>query len=147
MLELWVMPQLLQDKPNIFQHVGASSHFHSEVTTFLNRQWLELWIGRRGFTSWSPRSPDLTPLDFFSVGLCKRRGLRSANVCNLEQIEGLITNSDCRNLSALLQNVRHEVEYRHDVCRATNGAHTDLAHSIKKSSCSLQWCVFDFCAS
>jgi hypothetical protein len=40
MLELWLMPQLLQDKPNIFQHVGASSHFHSEVTTFLNRQFV-----------------------------------------------------------------------------------------------------------
>jgi hypothetical protein len=27
----------------------------------------------------------------------------------------------------LLQNVRHLVEYRLDVCRATNGAHTELA--------------------
>jgi hypothetical protein len=32
----------------------------------------------------------------------------------------------------LLQNVWHEVEYRHHVCWATNGAHTELAEGMKK---------------
>jgi hypothetical protein len=46
MLELWLMPQLLEDKPNVFQHDGAPPpHIHSEVTTFLNRQLPERWIG------------------------------------------------------------------------------------------------------
>jgi hypothetical protein len=46
MLELWLTSQLLQDKLNVvFQRAGAPQHIHSEVTTFLNRQLPEQWIG------------------------------------------------------------------------------------------------------
>jgi hypothetical protein len=39
MLELWLMPQLLQNKPNVvFQHDEIPPYIHNEVTTFLNRQ-------------------------------------------------------------------------------------------------------------
>jgi hypothetical protein len=65
------MPQLLQDKPNIFQHVGASPHIYSEVKTFLNRQLPERWIGPGGFTSWPSQSPDLIPPSFFLWGFVK----------------------------------------------------------------------------
>jgi hypothetical protein len=52
MLELWLMPQLLEDKPNaVFQHDGEPPHIHSEVTTFLNRQLPERWIDRGESTS------------------------------------------------------------------------------------------------
>jgi hypothetical protein len=33
--------------------------------------------------------------------------------------------SDCKHDQLLLQNVWHDVEYRLDVCRATNGAHIE----------------------
>jgi len=43
------MTQLLQDESNVvFQHDGAPPHIHNEVTTFLNRQLSERWIGRGG---------------------------------------------------------------------------------------------------
>jgi hypothetical protein len=72
MLELWLMPQLLEDKSNVvFEHDGALPHVHNEVTTSLNRQLPERWIGQGGSTSWPPRSPDLTPLDFFLWGFVK----------------------------------------------------------------------------
>lgn len=35
---------------------------------FLDQRFEE-WIGRAGTVPWPPRSPDLTPLDFFLVGL------------------------------------------------------------------------------
>jgi hypothetical protein len=39
MSELWLMPQLFQDKPNVvFQYQRAPPHIHNEVITFLNRQ-------------------------------------------------------------------------------------------------------------
>jgi hypothetical protein len=39
MLMLWLTPQLLEDKPNVvFQHDGAPPYIHSEVKTFLTRQ-------------------------------------------------------------------------------------------------------------
>jgi hypothetical protein len=51
----------------IFQHDGAPAHFHNQVVNFLNQEFLGNWIGRgRGhLIQWPPRSPDLTPLDFF----------------------------------------------------------------------------------
>jgi hypothetical protein len=30
-----------------------------------------VWDGRDGPLPWPPRSPDITPLDFFPVGLCQ----------------------------------------------------------------------------
>jgi hypothetical protein len=48
MLQLWLMPQLLQDKPNVFQRDGASPHIHNEVIIFLNYQLSERWNGRGG---------------------------------------------------------------------------------------------------
>ena len=36
---------------------------------------LKPWIGRRGPTEYPARSPDLTPMDFFFVGILKRQRL------------------------------------------------------------------------
>ena len=48
----------------IWQHDGARYHNNVNVTTLLNQNFNE-WIGRHGPITWPPRSPDLTPLDFF----------------------------------------------------------------------------------
>jgi hypothetical protein len=116
------MSQLSQDKPNVvFQHDGAPPHIQNEVTTFLNKQLPELWIGRGGSTSLPPRSPDLTLLPrLFHVGLCERCGIRSANSYNPDELEGSNTNSVAKIDQPLLQNVQHEVEYCLDVCRTLN---------------------------
>jgi hypothetical protein len=42
------MPQLVEDKADVFQHDGASTQIHSEAKTFLVRQLLERWICRGG---------------------------------------------------------------------------------------------------
>ena len=48
----------------------APPHFTNDV-----RQWLTenypIWIGRGGTVAWPPRSPDLTPLDFYVWGYMK----------------------------------------------------------------------------
>lgn len=44
---------------------GAPPHFAAPVRNWLNEQYPNRWIGRNGPVSWPPRSPDLTPLDFF----------------------------------------------------------------------------------
>lgn len=43
------------------------------VTEILNRTFANQWIGFRGFVNWSPRSPDLNPLDYFLWGYVKNR--------------------------------------------------------------------------
>lgn len=52
--------------PNIwFQQDGAPPHYGVEVRHYLDEIFPNKWIGRRGAIEWPPRSPDLTPLDFF----------------------------------------------------------------------------------
>ena len=51
-----------------FQQDWAPPHYHCDVTSFLNERFPNGWIGRRGFVEYPPRSPDLTPLDFFLWG-------------------------------------------------------------------------------
>ena len=48
--------------------------------SYLNENLQGRWIGRASdndnvLLKWPPRSPDLTPCDFFSMGLCERTGL------------------------------------------------------------------------
>jgi hypothetical protein len=44
---------------------GASAHFFRAVRDVLNNAYHDRWIGVGGPTAWSPRSPDLHPLDFY----------------------------------------------------------------------------------
>ena len=53
----------------IFQQDGTLSHFPKEVRTRLDEKFNGRWIDRAGPISWAPRSPDLTPLDCFSMGI------------------------------------------------------------------------------
>ncbi|GAB1865891.1 DUF4817 domain-containing protein [Camponotus japonicus] len=48
-----------------FQQDGAPPHYGIIVRQYLNEVFQDRWIGRRGHIEWPPRSPNLTPLDFF----------------------------------------------------------------------------------
>ena len=65
-----VVPQL-QMKPIFdelfFQQDGAPPHYALRVRGYLNGVFPQRWFGRRGSIEWPPRSPDLTPMDFFRV--------------------------------------------------------------------------------
>ena len=72
MLELYVVPQLEEFQPwIIFQQDGAPPHWGSQVRRFLDAAFPNRWIGRDGLTPWPPRSPDITPFDFFLWGYVK----------------------------------------------------------------------------
>ncbi|PNF22007.1 hypothetical protein B7P43_G17590 [Cryptotermes secundus] len=51
-----------------FQQDGAPPHYLGEVREYLNSRFPGRWIGIAAPKAWPPRSPDLTPLDFFSYG-------------------------------------------------------------------------------
>ena len=69
------LPGLLESVPLnlrsrlIFQQDGAPPHFRITVRDYLEETFGQRWIGRGGPTSWPPRSPDLTPPDFYAWGL------------------------------------------------------------------------------
>lgn len=56
-----------------FQQDGAPPHYKRSVRDYLDEVFPERWIGRRGAIEWPPRSPDLTPLDYFFWGYLKDR--------------------------------------------------------------------------
>jgi len=64
------LPLLLKEVPlakgmrMVFQHDGASTHFSRLVTHHLNLTFPKGGIGRGSHVQWTPRSPELTPLDF-----------------------------------------------------------------------------------
>ena len=72
-----VLSELLEELPleirraMWFQHDGAPAHFDNEVCAHLNDTFGSRWVGRGGPIAWPPRSPDLTPLDFFCWGHMK----------------------------------------------------------------------------
>jgi len=76
MLREVVVPQL-QMKPNFddlfFQQDGAPPHYALRVRDYLNEVFPQRWFGRRGSIEWPPRSPDLTPMDFFFWGVVKNK--------------------------------------------------------------------------
>lgn len=62
----------------VFQHDGAPAHYALSVRNLLNDMFPARWIGRGSQKSqapieWPPRSPDLSPLDFFAWGYMKQK--------------------------------------------------------------------------
>ena len=55
----------------VFQHDGAPAHNSRIVREFLDETFPDSCIGRGGTVRWPPRSPNLTPLDFFLWGHIK----------------------------------------------------------------------------
>jgi len=75
LLEQYVSPQIETFEQEIVSRVifmqdGAPlPHFSCFVTDVLNERFPDGWIGRGGPIPWPPRSPDLSPLDFFLWGV------------------------------------------------------------------------------
>ncbi|KFM82053.1 hypothetical protein X975_03897, partial [Stegodyphus mimosarum] len=113
MLEAWLMPQLDSDSPDyIFQQDEATPHWSTEVCTFLNQHLPKRWIGRSGaaddvFYSWPPRSPDLTPCDFFLWDYVKNRVFVPPMPKTNEELKVCVCNVLASVTEQMLQNVWH----------------------------------------
>ena len=58
-----------QDQDVIFMQDGAPPQYARAVRQFLNDEIPGRWLGRRGPLEWPARSCDITPCDFFSLGM------------------------------------------------------------------------------
>jgi hypothetical protein len=54
-----------------FMQDGAPAHFNRNAREFLNNNYTNRWIGRRGPIAWPARSPDLNPLEYYLRGHLK----------------------------------------------------------------------------
>jgi hypothetical protein len=142
MLELWLMPQLLA----VFQHDGAPPHIHNEVTTFLNRQLPERWIGWGGSTSWPPWSPDLTPIDFFLWGFVKDEVNVPPMPITLKNLKDRTRTAITKFISLYCKSLaRSRISSRCVQGNKWSTYWTCIGYEKNFLSCSLQWCAFNFC--
>ena len=97
-------------------HDGAPAHFERRVRERLSVIYGERWIGRAGPVAWPPRSPDLTPLDFFLWG----------HVKNLEYRDGPVNTSD---------ELKTRIENRFEIVKSdTNTLRRVQAHIFKHAN-------------
>ena len=132
MLQNWLFDQLIENEHEsfIFQQDGAPPHWKLTVRAYLNENLPERWIGRGGeednlLLKWPPRSPDLTPCDFFLWGYVKGLVYVPPLPANVEELKKRITATLETVTKDMLQRVWHEFDYRLDVCRVTGGAHIE----------------------
>jgi len=91
----------------------------------LDAEFPNRWIGRDGPTPWPPRSPDITPLDFFSRGYVKDK-VFSTPVPDITNLKARITDGFATITEDMLENTWREIDYRLNVLRATKGAHVEV---------------------
>lgn len=126
-----VMPEIKGLYPDdeelpYFQQDGAPAHYASSVRSYLNsRIGLDFhsWIGRRGVIEYPPRSPDLTPLDFFFWGHLKNEVYKNPRPQTLSEMTEKITLC-ARNISVeLFPKVCNSVTSRCHELIAVDGHH------------------------
>ena len=103
-----------------FQQDGAPAHYALDVRAWLDEKFPNRWIGRRGPTEWPPRSPDLTPCDFFLWGYLKERVYRE-RPANIQDLRDRITQCCAEIPADLLAKVCHSVPDRFRTCIAAEG--------------------------
>jgi transposase len=128
MLRDQVMPQLErldEGLPEWFQQDGAPAHFATVVRDWLNDTFSN-WIGRRGHVEWSPRSPDLSPLDLFFWGMLKEK-VYSMKIRDMRHLRERII-SECAQIDGnveLMHRVHVNLAKRIDLCIANGGNHIE----------------------
>ena len=87
-------------------------------------------IGRTGqeddaLMRWPPRSPDLTPYDFFLWGFVKDTAFVPPLPANLQDLRNRITAAVALVDRDMLTRMWNEIDYRIGVCRITEGGYIE----------------------
>ena len=126
------IPELLEDVPleirrqMIFMHGGAPPHYTNVVRQHLNRNYPDRWIGRGNDAPvrWPPRSPDITPMDFYLWGAVKQK-VYATPVDNQIELWNRIVQAfnEIRQTPNVFQRVRTALLRRARSCVRCNGGH------------------------
>lgn len=115
-------PEEFQDLEITFQQDGAPPHYFRQVRTHLDNVYRNRWIGRRGPLEWPPRSPDLTPMDFFLWGYLKSKVFITEPDSLLDLRQRII--DECVAIPReTFSNVRQEISNRLYHCQEVQGRH------------------------
>lgn len=121
------LPELLNDLPQqvreemIFQQDGHPAHYSRVARAVLDREYPQRWIGLYGPREWPPRSPDLTPCDFFLWGFVKDKVYRNGLPEDENDLRQQITQAFQEITPQMLRNVRENFMKRVGRCVDENG--------------------------
>lgn len=116
----------LEERRNLwFQHDGCPAHGAREVTHWLNEVFGNKWLGRNTDPRWPPRSPDLTPLDFFLWGHLKQKVYKDRPFNSVEELEQSIRNHCGKIHATVLRSTLREFYERTNRCIEREGGHTE----------------------
>lgn len=107
-----------------FQQDGASSHFVVAVRKWLDETFPGKWIGRGGPVAWPPRSPDITPMDFYFWGFIKSL-VYIDRPQTLQELKQRIIAATRAVRPETLQHVRDGLKSRLEHVIAVNGRHIE----------------------
>lgn len=133
MLQTWLFPKF-EEQGNfdnlIFQQDGAPPHWSLQVREFLNDFFPHRWIGRSSADDlvlhpWPPRSPDMTPCDFFLWGYIKDTVFVPPLANNLVELKARIEAAVASVTPDMLSRVWDELCYRVDVIKVCGGGHIE----------------------
>lgn len=110
------------DRSIWYQQDGAPPHYSCTVRNYLNEVFPNRWIGRRGTIEWPPRSPDLTPLDYFLWGYLKSK-VYVNRPDNIADLKNRITEEIHKISPEVIQNVIREFKDRLAYCQEVTGGH------------------------
>ena len=88
---------------------------HINVRNHLNVTYPNRWVGRGGSVPWTPRSPDLTPLDYFLWGSMKNMVYGTPVTSEEDLIAGVY--GAIESLTRQLHLLGHLRETQHRRCR------------------------------
>lgn len=102
-----------------YQHDGAPPHRARGVSNWLNTHFGVQWMGMWGPVAWPPRSPDLTPLDFYFWGYMKDAVYKTP-IVDLQDLRHRINVTP-----AVLETVRQRIVMRAQSCVVAEGGHIE----------------------
>lgn len=107
----------------IFQQDGHPAHTSVIARTILNKKFPNKWIGiHSNFQEWPPRSPDLTPLDFFLWGFLKDKIYQTLPL-NREDLIDRIKTATLQISPQILRRVRESFVRRVVLCEEHDGGY------------------------
>lgn len=111
------------DEPIVFQQDGCPAHWAVSVREHLNQCFPGSWIGRDGPIPWPPRSPDLTPLDFFVWGRAKELVYTTEITTKEELLQRIMAAFEVMKQEMKLKITTTEVRNRCRKCIRNGGGH------------------------
>lgn len=112
-----------------FMQDGAPPHWARRVRNWLNEKLPTKWMGRGteedSNITWPPRSPDLTPCDFFLWGFIKSRVYQTDPI-NINELKERIRRAFTEVTPEMLENTFNSFETRLNIVIQNEGRQTEV---------------------